>query len=690
MARRLVYLLLLWILSQNGFAQAFRVDSLKKELSASNNDTSRLILYGQIANAYLENSPDSMYRYAGKMVAVARNLGLTLEEAHALGEVGFAQLNMGDYPHSLQTLLSAADLANDPATEKDIIPASYPEVDEFEDRSSSPPMQRLRCLGKIYQFLGILYTNTNNHQRSLTYHFMAEKLLRENNGKYLLTTIYLTMGRNYLGMKNLDSALIAVQKAYDHSTQIGYKRYMGSILLNLGRIYVLQGKTDLAGQYFRAAITASAEQGYYRGVAASNLALSDLYKQSGQRDSVIHFARASLPPALYLNAPDVMVRSYSALANYYRGVNNNDSAVKYQSLLIQLNDSLFGEKQVRQFQNIDFDEEQKQQQIESAKAAYRVKLRMYLLLAGLAIFLIVGFIIWRNSRRIRQANALLSRQKKELESTLEMLKTTQKHLVQSEKMASLGELAAGIAHEIQNPLNFVNNFSEVSNELIDEMSVELDKGDTNEVKVIAAEIRQNLEKINHHGKRADAIVKGMLQHSRSSSGIEEPTDINALCDEYLRLAFHGLRAKDKSFNAIMKTDFDETIGNINIIPQDIGRVVLNLINNAFYAVDEKKKHASASSARNGYEPTVSVSTKKEKDKVEIKVKDNGNGIPQKVLDKIFQPFFTTKPTGQGTGLGLSLAYDIVKAHGGELKVETQEGEGSEFIIQLPNTITAES
>ena len=275
MARRFVYLLLLWILSQNGFAQAFRVDSLKKELSASNNDTSRLILYGQIANAYLENSPDSMYGYAGKMVAVARNLRLTLEEAHALGEVGFAQLNMGDYPHSLQTLLSAADLANDPATEKDIIPASYPEVDEFEDRSSSPRTQRLRCLGKIYQFLGILYTNTNNHQRSLTYHFMAEKLLRENNGKYLLTTIYLTMGRNYLGMKNPDSALISVQKAYDHSTQIGYKRYMGSILLNLGRIYVLQGKTDLAVQYFRAAITASAEQGYYRGVAASNLALSD-------------------------------------------------------------------------------------------------------------------------------------------------------------------------------------------------------------------------------------------------------------------------------------------------------------------------------------------------------------------------------------------------------------------------------
>jgi two-component system, NtrC family, sensor kinase len=678
MVKRFIYLLLLLILSQHGFAQPFRVDSLKKELSVANNDTSRLILYGQIANAYLENSPDSMYRYAGKMVAVARNLGLTLEEARALGEVGFAQLNMGDYPHSLQTLLSAADLANDPATEKKIIPASYPEVDEFEDRSSSPRMQRMRCLGKIYQFLGILYTNTNNHQRSLTYHFMAEKLLRENNGQYLLTTIYLTLGRNYLGMKNQDSAFIAVQKAYDQSMQIGYKRYMGSILLNLGRIYVLQGKKDLASQYFRAAITASAEQGYYRGVAASNLALSDLYKESGQKDSVIHFARESLAPAVFLNAPDVMVRSYSALANYYRDVNDNDSAVKYQSLVIQLNDSLFGAKQAQQFQNIDFDEEQKQQQIESAKAAYRVKLRMYLLLAGLTIFFVVGFIIWRNSRRIKQANALLSRQKKELESTLEMLKTTQKQLVQSEKMASLGELTAGIAHEIQNPLNFVNNFSDVNKELLIEMKDEIEKRNLNEVKVIANDVIDNEEKINHHGKRADAIVKGMLQHSKSGAGQKEPTDINALADEYLRLAYHGMRAKDKSFNATTKTDFDNSIGTINVVQQDIGRVILNLINNAFYAVDEKKKHTG-----DGYEPTVSVSTKKLNGIVEISVKDNGNGIPESIKEKIFQPFFTTKPTGQGTGLGLSLSYDIVKAHGGELKVETNEGEGSEFVIQLP-------
>ena len=264
------------------------------------------------------------------------------------------------------------------------------------------------------------------------------------------------------------------------------------------------------------------------------------------------------------------------------------------------------------------------------------------------------------------------------EEALAELKATQAQLIQSEKMASLGELTAGIAHEIQNPLNFVNNFSEVSTELLDEMKAELDKGDTEEAKAIASDVKLNLEKILHHGKRADAIVKGMLQHSRSSNGVKEPTHINALADEYLRLAYHGLRAKDKSFNATLKTDFDETIGNINIIPQDIGRVILNLITNAFYAVNEKKKLAGPD-----YEPTVSVRTRKTINAVELLVTDNGNGIPQKIVEKIFQPFFTTKPSGQGTGLGLSMSYDIVKAHGGELKVQTTEGEGSVFSVVLP-------
>ncbi|HYJ64234.1 MAG TPA: ATP-binding protein, partial [Parafilimonas sp.] len=269
--------------------------------------------------------------------------------------------------------------------------------------------------------------------------------------------------------------------------------------------------------------------------------------------------------------------------------------------------------------------------------------------------------------------------KQQIEKTLTDLKQTQQQLVQSEKMASLGELTAGIAHEIQNPLNFVNNFSEVSKELIDEMRIALESGDKEEAEHIASDVIQNLEKINHHGKRADAIVKNMLQHSRKSSGQKEPTDINALCDEYLRLSFHGMRAKDKNFNADFKTDFDNSIGKINVVPQNIGRVLLNLFNNAFYAVNEKKKLLA-----NSYHPIAEVKTRRINDKVEIIVSDNGNGIPQNIIDKIFQPFFTTKPTGEGTGLGLSLSYDIItKEHNGTIKVESKEGEGTSFIINLP-------
>ncbi len=281
--------------------------------------------------------------------------------------------------------------------------------------------------------------------------------------------------------------------------------------------------------------------------------------------------------------------------------------------------------------------------------------------------------------------------KRQIETTLSELKSTQAQLIQKEKMASLGELTAGVAHEIQNPLNFVNNFSEVSAEQVEEIEQAALEGQKEEVKALAADIRQNLQKILHHGKRADAIVKNMLQHSRASTGEKQPTDINALADEYLRLSYHGMRARDKNFQAVVETHFDPSVGQIIIVPQDIGRVLLNLFNNAFYAVQEKKKRLAQDptgfenlSGLNGYEPTVSVSTKKSNGKVEITVKDNGTGIPQKVVDKIFQPFFTTKPTGEGTGLGLSLSYDIIiKGHGGELKVDTKEGEYTEFMIQLP-------
>ncbi|MBU0697718.1 MAG: ATP-binding protein [Bacteroidetes bacterium] len=294
-----------------------------------------------------------------------------------------------------------------------------------------------------------------------------------------------------------------------------------------------------------------------------------------------------------------------------------------------------------------------------------------------------------NQQKVLEAE--VARQTSEIRQTLENLKSTQSQLIQSEKMASLGELTAGIAHEIQNPLNFVNNFSDVNKELLEELKEEADKGNLEEVIAIANDVIGNEEKINHHGKRADAIVKGMLQHSQSNKGVRELTNINSLADEYLRLSYHGLRAKDKSFNASFETQFDKDIPAIEIVPQDMGRVLLNLINNAFYAcaersrstVNEKQQAESLKQKAESYKPTVTISTKNSNGKIEITISDNGNGIPKNIIDKIFQPFFTTKPTGQGTGLGLSLAYDIVKAHGGEIKAESTEGIGTEFMIQLP-------
>jgi signal transduction histidine kinase len=366
---------------------------------------------------------------------------------------------------------------------------------------------------------------------------------------------------------------------------------------------------------------------------------------------------------------------YDELVKVYVGIKDYQLAYEYKLKSLSIKDSLEKQKSKEEIASMEMQKQIELQQAafddEQSKISIRNKTRLYIFAAGLTTLLFVSVILWRNNQRKQ-------RDKIKIEQAYQELKSTQQQLVQSEKMASLGELTAGIAHEIQNPLNFVNNFSEINTELVTELQQEAASGNLDEVKAIAKSIRENEEKIIHHGKRADAIVKGMLQHSRASSGQKEPTDINALADEYLRLAYHGFRAKEKSFSATMETEFDNSIENIKVVPQEIGRVILNLINNAFYAVNEKQKQSL-----NGYEPVITVTTKKlTADKVEVRVKDNGMGIPQKVQEKIFQPFFTTKPTGQGTGLGLSLSYDIMKSHGGEIKVNTKEGEGSEFIIQL--------
>jgi len=485
----------------------------------------------------------------------------------------------------------------------------------------------------------------------------------------------------YYGIGNLDSA-----RHYINLSVQGGGITDGWTCMIKGRILAKTNEVDSALHYFNLSVKELLEAQNYKALTNSYQGLSALHQQVGNIDSSIHYAKSGLRIAMQKFFTKEQFDLCSLLAEIYEKT-ERDSTLKYYKLAMVAKDSLFNKEKTKQMLSARFNEELRQQEIRNAEKEYKNRLRTYGFIIGLIGFLVIVLILWRNNRQKKLANRQLQRQKEKVEITLSKLRATQAQLIQQEKMASLGELTAGIAHEIQNPLNFVNNFSELNKELVDELKSELTVGNAKSAIKIADDIKENEQKINHHGKRADAIVKGMLQHSRSSSGQKEATDLNALCDEYFRLAYHGLRAKDKAFNTEITTDFDENIGKINIVPQDIGRVLLNLINNAFYAVHEKAKQNIP-----GYAPTVMVKTKKIADKVLISVADNGKGIPKNITDKIFQPFFTTKPTGQGTGLGLSLAYDIIKAHGGEIKVETspagevgKEEEGSTFVIEFPAT-----
>ncbi len=641
-----------------------QADSLRLIWNSTNNDTIRMGVARSLGFYYSEANTDSSFYFHQEQAALARQLKSKLWEADALENIGYALSLDKNYPRSLKAFLSAIKIAEDKEAEKNIL-----QVSRFS-KAGDPASARLTVLAFSRMDMGRLYGFTGNMKEELSNSFEALKIAECVGDPANLANINMNLGLIFIKLNQLDTALVFEKKALAYTESSGFYRFNGNLYSYLGTIYLNKGNYPLAKQYFGKAIGESQQQNNLKALAMAYFNMSNIFIVSGDRDSSLWYAKKGLDISRSIHSPDELITAYTTLSSIYKVRNNMDSAFFYQGLAMAEKDSVNSVEKIKQFENIGFDEQLKVQELEVEKAEYQNKIRTYSMLAGLGVFSIIAFILYRNNRQKQKANQVL-------EKTLSDLKSTQSQLIQSEKMASLGELTAGIAHEIQNPLNFVNNFSEVNKELLVEMKDEMDKGNVDDAKAIANDVIENEEKINHHGKRADAIVKGMLQHSRSSSGVKEPTDINALCDEYLRLSYHGIRAKDKSFNATLDTDYDQMIGIINIVPQDIGRVILNLINNAFYAVDEKKKQV-----REGFEPTVSVTTKKSDDKVLISVKDNGSGIPQKVIDKIFQPFFTTKPTGQGTGLGLSLSYDIVKAHGGELSVKTMEGEGSEFIIKL--------
>ena len=454
-------------------------------------------------------------------------------------------------------------------------------------------------------------------------------------------------GNIYKYMERYDDAFADYRSNYEQSLSMGLYRYVIPSIANIGHVLILQEKYQEALPYTLDAIDIMKESGDTKNLWENYMHAADIYEKLG------NFEKANEYNKLYASA--------------------------YADYLESIIDRMESEAQIK------YESAQKDAMIQSQETTISNQKRVELLYIAIAVILLVSLAgMLRSRSRIRKKQKELEQSRAELQQSLNNLKSTQQQLIHAEKMASLGELTAGIAHEIQNPLNFVNNFSEVNAELIADLQEELKKGNQEDIQVLINDLLENEQKIAHHGKRADGIVKGMLQHSRAASGQKQPTDLNALADEYLRLSYHGLRAKDKLFNADFKLETDPDLPKMNVVPQDIGRVLLNLINNAFYAVSEKAKKNPEN-----YKPQVIVTThfsplKGEYKGVTIHVHDNGPGIPPEIKDKIFQPFFTTKPTGEGTGLGLSLSYDIVtKGHGGEIEVESEDGQGTEFIIKLP-------
>jgi signal transduction histidine kinase len=640
-----------------------RIDSLKQLLSRQTTDTGKVKLLVNLGNSfdYGFEKNDSALSYLNNALDLAQKINYKNGEVAAREAMGRYYYTAGDYGTAVKLLLE-----------------NQKKIEELHDTLHA--YYNIKDLMKAYRNMGDWDQEFNyaKKEKDLLY----SGYFKDSVQFYLLLPAYLNhMAWVYSAKGKIDSAHYYLKQSYNSYYKAKDTDGMAVGANNLADSYATLYQADSALYYYTESIPYALKAKRFDVLASDYFGLGKIAALKNQTDSAFVYAYKALN--LYKEMSHAEIMNISRfLAELYKRKNKFDSAYKYLNDYVTLKDSLFNRTNIIQAQNVSFNEKFHQRQLEQAKKEAQQHLKnqvkFYALAAALIIFLLIAFILYRNVRNKRKANVQLKKQKEEIEAALSELKSAQAQLIQAEKMASLGELTAGIAHEIQNPLNFVNNFSEVNNELIEELKNELMAGNRELSIEIANDIKNNEEKISHHGKRADAIVKSMLHHSRQTSGTKEPTDINALSDEYLRLSYHGIRARDKSFKAEFKTDFDTTIGKINIVPQDIGRVLLNLINNAFYAVVKRQETENEE-----YKPTVSVSTRKKGNSVLITVSDNGTGIPDAIKEKIFQPFFTTKPTGSGTGLGLSLSYDIIKAHGGKIQVESEEGKGTDFIIQLP-------
>ena len=642
------------------FSQQSYTDSLKTALTFANEDSNKVETLIRLCQAYAWSIPDTGMIYGTEALTLSKKLKLEWGEAWAYGVMGNCLTTLGNYPLALDYSFKAL---------------------AYAEKANS-----LGSLLGTYGGLSLVYRDMGQYRQSLNYLQKAMSLVDPGVVNHNLLG---NLASVYAKNNQPDSAI------YYAAIALKYQPCWSGTLFVVGDSYYKLNQLDSAIYYLDLGIECARLSRTEIDFVDLYHGKAQVYQVKNQLDSAIFYARRAMIEPFGKYYPRGVLNAITTLSDLYETKHQPDSALKYLKVAINLRDSLFNREKTMAIQNLAFKEQEKQKDLEASKLKFKTQIKLNTLTGSLFTLLVIAFLLFRNNKQKQKSFNLLQdqkqridKQKTELEHTLSSLKSTQAQLIQSEKMASLGELTAGIAHEIQNPLNFINNFSEVNGELINEFEAAVSKEPrepSNEAEIIST-IKNNSEKINHHGKRADAIVKSMLQHARVNSaeaGQKQLTDINQLADEYLRLAYQGYRAKDKDFNCTLQLDLDPGLPLVHVVPQDIGRVLLNLFNNAFWACASKSRGDSESplDLAAAYTPTVTLSTKSlgsksDSHRIEIRVKDNGTGIPQHVLEKIFQPFFTTKPSGQGTGLGLSLAYDIVKAHNGELKVDSREGEYS--------------
>jgi two-component system NtrC family sensor kinase len=658
---RLKLLVFIILLSLSfSFAQQETIIRLKVKLEQSSTDSAKVSALDSLSmySMFFSNKSDSTYNYLNRFINYAFTLSNKKYLILAYARMGFYYINTSQYKEALDISLKGISLS---------------ETNNIPD-----------FLSALYYNLAWVYYNLGDNAEALNNGFKGISFLKKDKDPFYDQNLHINgiIGDAYLNEGKPDSANYYFQLV--DSLAASSKEMAAHDISEWywGLYYLYLKNYAKADSVLAIGIVNCRKDGdfllnfFLNFSAQSNLAQGNLKK-------AIADARSAYIISQPLNDPAGAGYAASLLNICYEKSGNRDSAYYYLKIANNLNNRIRKHSNANEIQQIKFDKElsQKEQQANLVlqNQKNRNKIMLYVFLTALLFFLVIVIIQWRNNKQKKKANDLLQKEKDKVDRTISELKSTQAQLIHSEKMASLGELTAGIAHEIKNPLNFVNNFSEVSGELVEEMKQELQNNNKEEALEIAEDLKQNLEKINHHGKRADSIVKGMLLHSRGSSGEKALTDINDLLEQYVNLAYHGMRAQNKDFNITIERDYDKSLDKISVVPQDISRVFLNIINNGCYAANDKKKKDGE-----GFSPTIKVSTKNLKDKVEIRIADNGNGVPDKIKDKLFQPFFTTKPTGEGTGLGLSLSYDIVvKQHGGEIKIESKEGEGAEFVITLP-------